>query len=49
MICRSLPTSPTDTTLLRLPLVEFAPIATEFEPALTDAGSEPSSLPSALK
>jgi hypothetical protein len=49
MICRSPPTEPTDTTLLRVPLVELAPIATEFEPALTDASSEPSSLPSALK
>ncbi|PFH08934.1 hypothetical protein BCF11_1313 [Collimonas sp. PA-H2] len=49
MICRSLPTEPTDTTLGRVPLVELAPIAIELEPALTDASSEPSSLPSALK
>jgi hypothetical protein len=49
MIWRSLPTEPTDTTLLRVPLVEFAPIATEFEPALTEASSDPSNLPSALK
>ena len=54
MICRSLPAEPTDTTLERsVPttdwLIELAPIATEFEPVLTCASSEPSSLPSALK
>jgi len=49
MICRSPPTEPTDTTLLRVPLVELAPIATELEPALTVALSEPFSRPSALK
>jgi hypothetical protein len=30
-------------------LIEFAPMATEFEPALTFASSRPSCLPSALK
>jgi hypothetical protein len=49
MIWRSLPIEPTETTLMRELLFELAPIATEFEPALTEASSEPSSLPSALK
>jgi len=39
MICRSPPTDPTDTTLERVPLVELAPIATELEPAVTEASS----------
>ena len=49
MICRSLPTEPTDTTLLRPSLFELAPIATELDPALTNALSRSFCLPSALK
>ena len=49
MICRSLPEEPTDTTLLRPSLFELAPIATELDPALTNALSRSFCLPSALK
>ncbi|PFH08942.1 hypothetical protein BCF11_1322 [Collimonas sp. PA-H2] len=49
MICRSLASEPTETTLRRVPLFELAPIATELEPGLTNALSRSFCLPSALK
>ena len=41
MICRCCVSLPTDTTFERPPSVEFEPIATEFEPAVTVGLSEP--------